>query len=203
MGAAARGRSELHERRIRIGWIACVIIVQMLIQVWSLTGDRLDVTRSLPLHFCDVAPWIGIAALLTRNRTMCAITYYWSFGLSIWAYIMPVLTAGPETLAFWAHWVGHTQTIATGAYIVVVDRYRPSVRSMLIAAAVTVVYSLAMVPVNLALDADYTYVGRDSPASPLGPWPWRIAVLLICEVAMFALLTLPWIAIQRKTTAQT
>jgi len=169
-----------------------VIIVQVLIQIWSLTGDRLDVARSLPLHFCDLSPWIGIAALLMRNRTVRAIAYFWSFGLSIWAFIMPVLATGPETLAFWAHWVGHTQIIATAAYIVVVDSYRPSVRGMLIATAVTVAYSLMMVPVNLALDADYTYVGRDSVANPLGPWPWRIGVLLLAELVMLVLVALPW-----------
>ena len=193
-GSHVQARSDEAERRLRRCWIAFVIFTQIAIQIWSLTGDRLDVARSLPIHFCDLSPWLCVLALLTQNAMVRAIAFFWAFGLATWAFIMPTLATGPDSLAFWAHWIGHWQIMASAAYLVAVDRYRPNMRGLLSAFAVTVVYSLMLVPVNIWLDADYGSVGNvdASPVAPFGPWPWRIGVLLVAELVMFVLVALPW-----------
>jgi hypothetical integral membrane protein (TIGR02206 family) len=150
------------------------------------------VRSSLPLHICDLTPWVGIAALCTARRWPRALAWFWGIGLSGWAFLLPVLTHGPAHLEFWLFWLGHLQIIGTAVYLVAVLGDRPTWSGFRVAAVATAIYSAVIFPVDIALDADYGYLGRPSAAEILGPWPARTLALLACEIAMFALLILPW-----------
>lgn len=188
---AAR-RSPPAERALRIAWVAGIILLQGFTQVRSNLPGRFDAVSSLPLHICDLVPWIGAAALLSSRSWPRSLAYFWGFGLSGWAFILPVLTHGPGRIEFWLFWLGHGQIIGTAAYLVGVLGHRPSGRGFAQAAVATAVYSALILPYDLWFGADYGYLGRDSATERLGPWPLRIAPILAGEMAIFALLLLPW-----------
>ncbi|MEM7433371.1 MAG: hypothetical protein AAF351_15720, partial [Pseudomonadota bacterium] len=81
------GRSQPASRQTLIyGWIAFVVVVQIVRQVSGNLPGNFDPQRSLPLHVCDIVPWIGIFALLRPRPWSLSITYFWGIGLSIFAF---------------------------------------------------------------------------------------------------------------------
>jgi hypothetical integral membrane protein (TIGR02206 family) len=191
-GSFGRASSDGARDRVFWGWLWFVVVVQVTAQVSGNLPGRLSPAQTLPLHICDLAPWIGVWALLSRARWALSLAYFWGFGLSIWAFVMPVLGADAWSLDFWLFWVGHSQIIGTAAYLIAVQGFRPTWADFRTAVVATITYACVMVPTDLWLNADYGYVGRRSPTAELGPWPMRIPVLLLLETGLFAGLMLPW-----------
>ncbi len=194
LGVRLKRTSPRAERRLRIGWIAMLIGVQGYTQLWWLLPSNFDPGVSLPVHFCDVAPWFAPFALLLRVRFAQTMLYFWGLALSSWAFVTPVLGVGAASTAFWLFWIGHTQIVASAFYLVFVDRYRPGRRDFVVVCLTTAVYSTIMLfTVNIPFSADYTYLTPErSPASAVGPWPWRAPVVIIGEWMLFAALWLPF-----------
>lgn len=184
------------ERRLRRAIAGGIVLVQAWSLWFWLHPERLDATISLPLHVCDLVPWIAAAVLAVgpaRWPAAAGLVYFWGIGLSGWGFVWPVLEKGPSTMHFWLFWAVHAQIVGTAGYVALASSWRPSRRELRIAAACTILYAIAITPVNLGLEADYGYVGPgDGPAALLGPWPWRLPLVVAGQIAIFALLWLPW-----------
>jgi hypothetical integral membrane protein (TIGR02206 family) len=191
-GKVAKGRNPAAEEHVRWTWIALLVIVQGGTQIWSNLPGRIELGRTVPLHICDLAPWIGILALMGRARWPRALAYFWGIGLSIWAFIFPILPASPWSLEYWLFWVGHAQIIGTAIYLIVVLEFRPRGADLWIAALATLGYAVVITPIDIWLAADYGYLGQSSAVAELGPWPVRIATLLLLETVIFVVLMTPW-----------
>jgi len=190
-GRRAIRRGPGAERALRIAWAIGVIALQGATQVRANLPGRFDATQSLPLHICDLVPWVGVFALLGAGRRTAALSYFWGLGLSGWAFILPVLTHGAAHIEFWFFWLGHVQIIGTALYLVLVLGFRPGRADLAIAMIATVAYSAAILPIDIALGADYGYLGEESVSGRLGPWPARVPLLVLGELAIFALLAIP------------
>jgi hypothetical integral membrane protein (TIGR02206 family) len=195
-GRSLRRERPVVERRLRFALAGSIVGAQVAAGVYWLRPSRFDPTVSLPLHVCDLAPWIAVVALLARfgrGDALRALTYFLGLGLSSWGFAWPVLTQGPATFVFWLFWIVHWQIVAVALYLPVVGDWRPGWRDVRTAAIAVIAYAVLITPVNLALDANYGYVGPGAgPADLLGPWPWRVPVLVAGEILIFVLLVLPW-----------
>ncbi len=195
-GRRLRRENPVGERRLRIALAGSIVGAQVAAGIHWLRPSRFDPTVSLPLHVCDLAPWIAVVALgsrFGRGESLRALTYFLGLGLSSWGFAWPVLTQGPATFVFWLFWIVHWQIVAVALYLPVVGDWRPGWRDVRTAAIAVIAYAVLITPVNLALDANYGYVGAVSgPADLLGPWPWRVPVLVTGEILIFVLLVLPW-----------
>ena len=184
------------ERRLRIAGALGIAAAQVVNIVYWLAPARLDPAVSLPLHVCDLIPWVAVAALLLpagRGGWTRTLTYFWGLGLSSWGFFWPVLETGPATFRFWLFWLVHLQVVGAAIYLVAATAWRPRPRDLGLAILAAAAYAVLLTPVNLALSADYGYVGPgDGPASILGPWPWRMPLLLLGQAAIFTSLAWPW-----------
>ncbi|MEM7433231.1 MAG: TIGR02206 family membrane protein, partial [Pseudomonadota bacterium] len=160
-----------------------------------------DPQRSLPLHVCDIVPWIGIFALLRPRPWSLSITYFWGIGLSIFAFLIPIVSEPPTELAFWVFWLAHWQIVATAAYLVWAQDYTPSWHDWRYACVFTGIYMLLAVPVNLWLGSDYGYVGKEGIAAVVAPWPQRVPLLWVVECTIFALFLMPFLRRPQAPTA--
>ena len=197
-GRRGRAVEPAREQTVRKAWIACIIVVQVFTQVWLNRPEAFSLQKSLPLYTCDIVPWIGLAALLRPTRFNLSLSYFWGFGLSTWAFILPALDEGPAGMRFWLFWAGHMQILVTAAYLCFVDGYRPRAGDFGIAMQWTVVYAALVVPLDILLDADYGYFGSTSVIDALGPWPERIAYLLFLECVAYLALYWPWVLLRRS-----
>jgi hypothetical integral membrane protein (TIGR02206 family) len=181
------------EHRLRIAWVFFVVTFQIASQVWQNVPGNLDVEFTLPLHLCDLVACAVPFALLGRWRFPRALLYFWGAGLSVFAFLLPILREGPGHVAFWLFWIGHTQILGSAVYLVAVQRWRPALRDVGVAFVTTAVYILLVLPLDVALGVDYGSVGPGrSSTALLGPWPLRVFVLLVLEGVLFVLMWLPW-----------
>ena len=153
--------------------------------------------KTYPLQLCH---WNAVAAallLLTRWEALRPIVYFWGFALSTQALITPSLTEGPAIYPFWFFWSTHGIIIGVALYEVFARGYRPALRDYGIACAAAALYVAIVLPLDLAFDWNYGFVGRSKPevrsiVDALGPWPERLAVIFALVAAVMALLLLPW-----------
>jgi hypothetical integral membrane protein (TIGR02206 family) len=190
------------ERRERamirsLGWI--ILATQIAVAILWATPRYWDVTNSLPLQICDLAGFIAAAACLTEWRWTRVMLLFWGIGLSTQAFITPVVVKGIDTFDYWQFWINHTQIVGVAFYFVIVRGYRPTKRDWLIAIALTHLYVAFIIPLNLAIGANYGYVGRGNPRTPtvidklealgpIGQWPWRLFPMALMVTLMFTML---------------
>jgi hypothetical integral membrane protein (TIGR02206 family) len=190
----ARGAEAMLRRPFAVFGI-CYWIVDIV--WWNWNG--LDVYGGLPLHLCDFNALVAPFALLTHNRWLRATLYFWSFTLSLQAFIQPVLPDGPAHLEFWAFWLGHTIIMASAVYDLVVLGFRPDWSDFGRAVVASLAYVAFVTPINLQLGTDYGFIGNPPPGKSIppfvdamGPWPRRALMVGLLAFVGFFLVLLPW-----------
>ena len=161
--------------------------------------------KTLPLQLCH---WNALAAALllaTRHELLRPIVYFWGFALSTQALVTPSLTEGPAIYPFWFFWTTHGIIVGVALYEVFARGYRPTPRDYGIACAAAALYVAIVLPLDLAFDWNYGFVGRGKPevrtiVDALGPWPQRLAIIVLLVAGAMALLLLPWVFGRKHAT---
>jgi hypothetical integral membrane protein (TIGR02206 family) len=164
-----------------------------------------DPARTLPLQLCH---WNAVAAallLVTGWRGLRPLVYFWGFALSTQALITPALREGPALYAFWFFWTTHGMILGVALYDVLARGYRPTLRDYGIACAGAAAYVAIVLPLDLAFGWNYGFVGPSKPefrtiVDALGPWPQRLALIVLLVAGAMALALLPWRLVRRKST---
>jgi len=194
VGRACRGA---HAARLRRALGVFGLVYWLAYNLWW-NRNGLQLATGLPLHICDINGVIAPLALMTLNRSLRAILYFWAFALTTQAFIQPALQFGPATPVFWFFWAQHTIILGYAVFDLAVLGFRPAWGDLGRAYGAGALYLAAIVPLDVALDADYGYLGN-LPAdqippfvAALGPWPARaIAVVALAALALL-LAELPW-----------
>lgn len=195
--AGRRWRGTPRERRLAAVVAVAILLLRAGVVVWNVMPERWSLERSLPLQICDLAAIGSAFALFTERRWLWSIAYFWGLALSVQGLVQPDLSAGPGSLAFWLFWIHHALIVGTALYVVVVRGFRPAWRDLLVAMGAGALYVAVVFPVDLLLEANYGYLGRALPSQPtvldwLGPWPWRVAAMVILGAVVMVALYLPW-----------
>jgi hypothetical integral membrane protein (TIGR02206 family) len=180
-------------------------VVWITINGWWLLPRNFSVAHSLPLHVCDLTCLLAPLVLLWPARWMRAILYFWGLGLSMQGFIQPDLRDGPGRPGFWFFWANHYVVVGFAIYDLA-RGYRPGWRDYAIAVAAAVVYVGIVLPIDVIWGLNYGYLGPTKPGQPtlidhLGPWPWRVPVMVGMGFTVFALMVLPWEWTRRKTAS--
>ena len=163
--------------------------------------------KTYPLQLCH---WNAVAAALllaTRWEALRPIVYFWGFALSTQALITPSLTEGPAIYPFWFFWTTHGLIVGVALYEVLARGYRPTPRDYGIACAAAALYVAIVLPLDLAFDWNYGFVGRGRPelrtiVDALGPWPQRLAIIFALVAGAMALLLLPWTMVRSRRVGE-
>ncbi len=202
---AGRMRPEARRRAERAAGIG-FLLFWLGQGAWWIHPANFTLRASLPLHVCDLAGLLaGIALLLGpggAGRGAAMLTWYLGIGLCTQAFITPTLQEGPADPRFWFFWGGHAIAVGTAVHLVAVSGYRPTWRDCRRAIGVGLAYMGAIFVFNLVFDVNYCYLGRSTPEHPtlidvLGPWPWRVPVILAAGCLVFILITWPFEASNR------
>lgn len=196
------------ERTLRHGWGAFIVIFQLGTTVFWLLPSNFDLGRSLPLHVCDLVVWPAAFAMFSEARWPRMLVYFFGVGLSTQGFLTPVVEEGYADIRFWLFWIGHTQIIGTGVYLIVVLGYRPSGRDLVQAIAAGVAYVAAMATFDAWLGVNYGYVGPITPDKPtiidrLGSWPGRVFILVGIVAILFTIMWGIWPVAMRVRAART
>ena len=191
------------ERTVGIAYLAAWVTTY----VFLLFPPLHDAPKTYPLQLCH---WNAVAAALllaTRWNALRPIVYFWGFALSTQAMITPSLTEGPAIYPFWFFWSTHGIIVGTALYEVFARGYRPTPRDYGIACAAAALYVAVVLPLDLAFDWNYGFVGRGKPevrtiVDALGPWPERLVLIFLLVAGAMALLLLPWVFGRKQATVR-
>lgn len=194
--AVAQRRFFKASRRLRIG-LAIFLLADAA--AWyshlAVTGTHIF-PGQLPLELCDVTLYLMAFVLLTLNRGVFDVAYYWSLAGSTMALLTPNLWEHFPSFTTVQFFIAHGLVVSAALYLVWSRQIRPQRGSVV----------RAMIAVNLlalfdgAFDAvfrtDYMYL-RAKPAnvsllSYLGPWPWYVLWAEPVALGLFLLLYWPF-----------
>jgi hypothetical integral membrane protein (TIGR02206 family) len=167
------------------------------------TGARgSDLATALPLQLCDVAIFVGAAALLLRTQLLVEVTYFWGLAGTIQALITPDLPQHFPSFPFFQYYTAHGGIVTAALFLVVGLGQWPRRDAILRVLALTVAYAAMVGAIDAATGANYLYL-RSKPASGslldlLGPWPWYIASAAAIAIALLFVLDAPFRWLSRR-----
>lgn len=199
--AAIIVRRKLHNnpqaaRRFDVALGSLGMVAWVIINGWWLLPEHFDPQVSWPLHLCDLIALIAPLALLTNFRGLRAILYFWGLGLNTQGLITPLEHAGPAHVQFWIFWISHTLAVGGALYDLFGRGFRPTWRDFRTALFASGAYLVIVLAIDLTFGVNYGYIGPTKPDAPtlidsLGPWPWRVGVIVVLACVVMTLLMLP------------
>ncbi|MCP8615242.1 YwaF family protein [Salirhabdus salicampi] len=187
----------LPNKIFRFGMATILIISEISLIWWLLTVGDWSLQYSLPLHLSSLSLFLSSILLITRNYRLFEFTYFVGIGSAFQVMLTPDIQAYTFPHFRYIHFfVSHGGIAIANLFMVLVEGYRPTFKSIFKAFLYVNCYSLFIFIVNVVIDGNYMYIMR-KPMNPsvfdyLGPWPYYIIPLEIITLATFLLLYVPF-----------
>ncbi|NLK88081.1 MAG: TIGR02206 family membrane protein [Clostridiaceae bacterium] len=191
-----RLRDEKSNRISRYILAAFISIQQASIYIWYTAAGEWSLSITLPLQMCDLSLFLTIAVLLTRKQLLSELLYYWGLGGATQAMLTPAI--GPYTFphfVYYQYFISHWAILFVCTYILAVDKFKPSGKSVIRTFLITNAYAALILPINKLTGGNYLFLSWKPEASLLdllGPWPWYILSLEGVALVLFILMYLPF-----------
>ncbi len=124
-----------------------------------------DPHSALPLHLCDVAAFLGGAALLTRRQWCIDLTFFWGLAGTLQGLLTPILMFDFPHPEYFGFFLLHSGVVLTALHVTVAWRRLPSLAGMWRAFGWIQVYALIAAAVNAAMGSNYAFLGA-RPTQP-------------------------------------
>ncbi len=155
------------------------------------------VKNNLPLHLCGVSLYVTAFALILKKQILFEIAYFWGLGGAIMAIL------SPGDIFYFPHilniifYSSHGLIIIGVLFMVIVQKFRPTLFSLLRACVINVAYVFLIYPVNIILDTNYLFLSFKPKGATLinhmGPWPVYIGVMLVIGFIFYLILYVPFL----------
>ncbi len=186
----ARAGGAGRRRRLRLALALSLLLNELVWHLWNLSAGWWTVERMLPLHMCSAMVWITVAALLPEKRVMYPLLYFFGTAGAAQALITPdVGDFGFPHYRFFQTMLSHGLLVTAGLWVVTVEGWRPTLRSLGAVLLGLNAYALVILWLNLRIGSNYLFVaGKPESASLMDffpEWPWYLLlleglVLVIC-----------------------
>jgi hypothetical integral membrane protein (TIGR02206 family) len=195
VGLGFYARSHGWSRRLEVG-LGLFATVQMVGRyIWySVPWSEMDPV--LPLHLCNLSELLACLSLLTRWYWFRPVLYFWGV-IALIAFINPVPPTGPGFLPYGLFWFGHALILGVASYNLIILRFRPRLKDLLVTIGISLGYVALVFPLNLLLDSNYGFLGPTDPnvatlLDGLGPWPLRAAWMVLIGIGVMVFAWVPW-----------
>jgi hypothetical integral membrane protein (TIGR02206 family) len=163
---------------------------------------QLTFPNHLPLELCDASLVLTIVALLTLNRAVYDLAYYWALAGATMALLTPNLWEPFPSFGTIQFFVDHGLIVASVLFLAWSGLMRPRAWSVGRAMLVLNLLAVFIGAFDYTFKTDYMYL-RAKPQNAslldlLGPWPWYIVATEFVAFLLFVLLYLPFRKRSRK-----
>jgi hypothetical integral membrane protein (TIGR02206 family) len=188
-------------------WLSMLLAATVVIYTGlNIALDRFDIAKDMPLSTCNLfailAPWLFWRPVLRYFE----VVYFLVMAGTLQAVISPDLYVGFPTYGFFKYWITHVGLVVIVIHYMVNFELYPTGKGILKTFLWLNIYVLALMPINLLLDANYFYLlEKPVNASVLdyfGPWPIYILVAEILAMGFFAIAYLPVVVVKRLKSAR-
>lgn len=193
-----RGAASTEQRRyFRYVLAAILLINESAWHLWKVSTGQWTIQTMLPLHLCSVMVFLSAAMLITMRYRIYEFLYFLGIGAAIQALFTPDLGIyGFPHFRFFQTFISHGSILTAAVFMTVVERYRPTWRSMLNVIIGANIYMLFVGVINWLIGSNYLYIAH-KPETPslidlLGPWPWYILSMEMIGLATCLILYAPF-----------
>ena len=181
----------------------CIAILAIVIEcsylVWLVKAGKWNFRTSLPLELCEITLILCILMLIAKSaRTRDKIfetAYFWGLIGSTLALLFPNLHISYRHFPFWVFMLTHAINLISLAFVIFVEKYRPTYKSIRMAFIITNFYMVCIASLNHCLGSNYYFYYLFSRPAPNIPNPlqftdtWFIKIGIIEGITLTALLT--------------
>ena len=166
---------------------------------WNYLYGTWTIQTMLPLHLCSLLVWTGALMLVTKNYRVYEFMYFMGIGGAIQALATPGMGIyGFPHFVFFQYFLSHGLIITSAIYMTVVERFRPTWKSVLRVALWMNIYVVIVYFINTAIGSNYLMINY-KPATPslldlLPDWPVYILYMELIGIITIFLLYLPFAA---------
>jgi hypothetical integral membrane protein (TIGR02206 family) len=186
--------AKLRVRKILAG-ILCLAVALDPVLVWlrhhdqPATAWQLVLLTALPLYLCDVVSLLLAWALVTGNRRVAEVGYFWSLAATTQGLLTPALVYGWHSPEFYAFFAQHGGAPVAGVVLAFGAGMPPQPGYFKRMLWWSWGYMASVFLLNLLLGANYGFInGKPETASlldHLGPWPWYLIPLQLIGFSFF------------------
>ncbi|QJC53094.1 TIGR02206 family membrane protein [Paenibacillus albicereus] len=201
-------RRPLSRRRPAAGRYALAGLLaacEVLLNVWYFSSGVFRPSSTLPFELCSISLYLSVLMLLLRSRLLFQIVYFTAIGGALQALATPVLGYAFPHFRFIEFFAAHGLLLLAALYMVWVEGFRPTLRSVFVAWGALNAIAAVVFLVNRLTGANYMFLARKPPSSSLldvlGPYPWYILSLEAVALLLFLLLYLPFARSERRAKA--
>ena len=164
--------------------------------------DYFKLQVDLPLSICNLFAFIAPVLFWNPSPKRMEVVYFAVMSGTFQAIITPDLYVGFPTYGFFKYWIVHVGLVILVIHYLLSFQLRPRAKGIFITFIWLNLYLMAIVPINLLLDANYFYL-MEKPINPsildlFGPWPTYLLVSEILAMAFFAVAYLPIMWVNRS-----
>src|SRR5688572_1111011 len=180
-------------------WMLALILVgnEIAWHYWNYAYGKWTVQTMLPLHLCSLLVWLGAFMLLTKNYRLYEFMYFMGIAGAIQALATPGIGIYDfPHFVFFQYFLSHGLIITSAIYMTVVERLRPTTRSLLRVAVWMNIYVVVIFFVNVFIGSNYLMI-NEKPLTPslldlLPEWPIYILYMELIGIISILLLYLPF-----------
>ncbi len=183
-------------RAFEWGFASYVLLQYLLERVWYWYAVGYPARELLPFHLCGISTVLSAVLLVTRNRRLFEVLYFWGIVGASMGMFMPELEYDFPHPLFLTYFTGHASIVYVVAYQARVYRYRPTPVSLKRTFYATHGYAAFAALLNIALGTNYLFLCQ-KPAGGglvdfLGPWPVYLVWLEVLGILACSAVYLPW-----------
>ncbi|MBB3113907.1 putative integral membrane protein (TIGR02206 family) [Paenibacillus phyllosphaerae] len=190
----------------RLTLVGILGAAEAALNVWYVREDAFGLSDTLPLELCSISLYMCILMLLFRSKRLFQIVYFTGIGGAMQALLTPVLTYGFPHFRFLQFFLAHSFIILAVLYMVWVEKFRPTLRSIGLTMIFLNLLLVIILLVNKATGGNYMFVSRKPDTASvldlLGPYPWYLLSMEGLAVVIFLLLYAPFHAGNRRERRQ-
>lgn len=203
-------RGERAGRMFRLLLAAVLIACEIGLHTWYIRSGEWGV-YSLPFQLCSMMVWVSAYVLLTGDRRLHDAVFFLGLLGALQAMLTPNLDYTYPHFRYFHFFIAHIAIIAASLYLLAVERYRPTLRSVFRALVWLHVLAIPAAVTNALTDANYMFLAG-KPSTPslldlLAPWPWYLLQLELVAAAMCLLLwgavrLLDWLVVRQRAASE-
>ncbi len=198
-------RGEPAERPFGRAFAVAILAFTIPLQILSWVRFDGDLVYALPLQLCDLASLAAPYALWTQRRWAVGLTYFWGLTLTTQGIATPALLQDFPSTRYLMFWAMHFLIVWAAIYLVWGLALTPTWREFRTAVVVTAAWAVAVFTFNVAVGTNYGFLNRKPSTASLldylGPWPLYVVVEISIIIAVWALMTWPWVASRERRAA--
>ncbi len=182
---------------IRYGIWITLYVVEVSWHVWNLSVGTWTIQQHLPLWVCSALIWLSPLILIKKNQIAYEFMYFFGLAGAVQAILTPDLGLyNFPHYRFFQVFVTHGLLFITALYMTVVEKMRPTWRSLVRVLISMNIYWLLVAGVNALIGSNYLYTRSklDTPSllDVLGPYPWYLLVIEAIGIMLCVLMMLPF-----------